>query len=505
MADLQSLIAHLEARDASDRQHAAVTLASMGEKAREAVPYLLHAVADVEPGVRLAATEALDQIDPNWPHNPLASEAVPGLATRLGSRFPEVQKAAMAFLCKIGQPAVPELISAFTNVSQDGHRVIIAWTFRELGQAAAEAVPTLTEALESESASVRQAAAEALAEMGPASQSAVAALVVLLADWHPKVRECAALSLAGVGPSAEVAIPPLIQLLTDKDELVREAAVKALGRIGPASVPALLEILRTRDFPAMQQWLEGHVEALDWFAKAAECLETGRQVRFSPAKDRRPEELDAVRREPLKAVRNIGWQFRHAVEERLLVETAHETAVRILGKVGAESPEAISLLVKIMVDGNQSLRLAAIRSLGEIGVPARNALPFLVESLVDRSKSVRRATAQSLPAIDPNWATNSEMGEAVRSFLEKLKQSGEPGVIAAEAFVLAGAASVPVLVRGLTEGDRVLREASATTLGRLGEAAKEAIPALTQAAKEDKHRWVREAADGALKKITPAG
>ncbi len=501
MVDLQTLIAHLEARDAEDRVRSAESLAAMGKDAIEAVPYLLHAAADVEREVRKSATDALDGIDPDWPNNPLTPEAVPGLATKLGSRFTDVQRAAMGLLRKIGKAAVPDLISAFSNVSQDGHRVILAWTLRELGPEAIDAVPTLTEALESESASVRQAAAEALAEMGPASQSAVAGLVVLLADWHPKVRECAALSLAGVGPAAEVAIPPLIQLLTDKDEHVREAAVEALGKIGPAGVPAILEILRTRDFSTMQKWLEGHVDALDWYTKAAECLVQGTQVRLTVG---RPEDLDAVRREPLKAVRNVGWQFRYAVEESLLVETAHETGVRILGKIGAKSPEAISLLVKTMVDGNQRLRLAAIRSLGEIGPPAKNALPFLVESLVDRNQLVRKATAKSLSQIDPNWTTNGEMGEAIRSFLDRLKQTGERGEIAAEAFVLVGAASVPVLVRGLTEGDRVLREASATTLGQLGEAGKEAIPALTQAAKEDGHRWVREAAEDALKKIGPA-
>jgi HEAT repeat protein len=56
------------------------------------------------------------------------------------------------------------------------------------------------------------------------------------------------------------------------------------------------------------------------------------------------------------------------------------------------------------------------------------------------------------------------------------------------------------LAEALASGDRVLREAAATALGRIGPGARAAIPALVKATR-DSHGWVREAALQALRKI----
>src|SRR5205823_5904396 len=60
-------------------------------------------------------------------------------------------------------------------------------------------------------------------------------------------------------------------------------------------------------------------------------------------------------------------------------------------------------------------------------------------------------------------------------------------------------AAVAALTRGLKDEERDVRENSARTLGQLGDAARSAVPALRETAKDDKDREVRQEAAATLK------
>jgi HEAT repeat protein len=477
------LVERLCNRESTVRRSAAELLGKTGPSAIEAVPALLKAAVDVDPTVRKAAGEALNLIDPSWSINPLSETATPGLILALGSRFADVSQAAFHLLGKIGQPAIPELVRALGDKEKDTRQVLAARTLGQMGANAASAVPALVETLTSEYAHVRQAVAEALCEIGSAAEPAVPALCSILADRLPTVRRSGAKALARVGRGAELAMPALIQLLADREDEVREAAIEALAHIGPGTVPSLIVILETREVRRFEEWLKKKIEFADW------SDHTG---------------VEELQREPLRALHNTEWYFRHAMEDHQRLETAHEAALRVLAKMGPAAVAAVPVMVQALADPNRRVRLASVRALGPIGPEATAALPALTQALADSSEAVRKAAAEALPRIDPRWASHPDVQASIASLIGNLKKVGEEGQVAVAAFTLMGPASVPVLIEALAADDRILREAAATTLGRIGPAAQAAIPALTHSL-EDRHGWVREAAANALKKVDPQG
>jgi HEAT repeat protein len=129
----------------------------------------------------------------------------------------------------------------------------------------------------------------------------------------------------------------------------------------------------------------------------------------------------------------------------------------------------------------------------------------LVGALADGSRPVRRAAEEALEKIDAAWASCPVIQGVVDGIAQGLKfgLEHERGQAASDALVLVGPAAVASLEKGLhAADDRVLREAAATTLGRIGPRARTAMPALVRAA-QDPHGFVREAAVQAIRLIDP--
>lgn len=494
--ELRRPVADLRHNETWVRRNAAEELGRMGPAARPAIPPLIAAAVDVEEPVRKSASGALEKIDPGWPTSPEAAEAVPALVKALGSKFTEVWQLASFLLGRIGKPAVPDLIDALADRCQESRQSVVARTLGRIGPAAAEAVPALVHELTSENANVRQAAAEGLGQIGPPAEPAVPALIQLLTDRLPDSRQAAAAALARVGRADPAAIPPLIQLLPDRADEVREAAVAALAAFGPDAVPPLIELLKALDGKAMEEWLRVKVQALDWSCRATAQLEGGGSVAVGVRSN-----FEMIRREPVKALRSAGWCFGHAVADHLRLETAREAAVRVLAQVGPDAAPAVGVLAEALTDKNRKTRLAAARALGQIGPAARAGLPGLVRALAE-GDPVRKAATEALPRIDPNWATCPELDGVIAGIAVDLKRAGDYGQAAADALVAIGPSTVPALVRSLGSDDRIEREAAANTLGRLGAAARDAVPAL-QDTLRDPHGWVRDAAARALRSIDP--
>jgi HEAT repeat protein len=104
--------------------------------------------------------------------------------------------------------------------------------------------------------------------------------------------------------------------------------------------------------------------------------------------------------------------------------------------------------------------------------------------------------------IDPDWASRPEALGPVAVLVQGIRQNGEAGQDAAEGVLLIGSPAVRALVTALAAEDRVLREAAARVLGRIGPGAGAAVPALVHAL-QDPNTWVRDAAAEALQNIDP--
>ena len=126
-------------------------------------------------------------------------------------------------------------------------RRLAAHALAEIGRAAREAVPALTEALRDSESFVRVWAAAALARVEPENLNAIPALIAGTRDETYFVRSLSAWHLGRLGPQhpgIQAALPELRELLNDNDPSARAEAVVALGNLaGKGAPPAELKSL----------------------------------------------------------------------------------------------------------------------------------------------------------------------------------------------------------------------------------------------------------------------
>lgn len=107
------------------------------------------------------------------------------------------------------------------------------------------AVPQLAEALESDRAQTRAAAAYALNEIGADAAAATPTLLDVLKDDDELVRALATSTLAQVGLDQNVLISILTAAVQNESGLVKDVAAEALVKIGADAVPALGDVLKS--------------------------------------------------------------------------------------------------------------------------------------------------------------------------------------------------------------------------------------------------------------------
>jgi hypothetical protein len=196
--------------DADIRRQAIFALGTMGNDSAASVPALARIlVEDKEARTRVAAALALTKMAP------ASKAAVPELTRALEDRDGFVRMNAAYALMRLrgdARPAVPTLIKALASEDNKTNLGSFTATVREvmavaLGHASAgtaEAVPALTEALETaKTDKMKRAAARALGEVGPEAKPAAAALRKLLNDPSPDVTEAVREALEKIGAEAE--------------------------------------------------------------------------------------------------------------------------------------------------------------------------------------------------------------------------------------------------------------------------------------------------------------
>jgi len=282
------------------------------------------------------------------------------------------------------------------------------------------------------------------------------------------------------------------KLLKDADPAVRLRAMGALAEFGKPAVPFLIEALGD---PDACQWAclilsEIGPDAADAVPALIKVIEVDR-----------PD----IRREAILALAKIGPGAVQAVP-RLTKELDSDApgiplaAAFALGSIGPDAKEAVAKLKKLAGSDDpltQTVVAWALARLQPNDQEARiAAAKRLIESLKSDDAGVRVAAARALAALKP------EPGEFAPYFLEILGNQDEAVLSRAlDALATLGTEAIPGLIKALSI--EKAQKPAAYILGKIGPAAKKAVPALIKAAGCDDPETRREVFF-ALGKMGPA-
>lgn len=169
----------------------------------------------------------------------------------------------------------------------------------------------------------RMVAARAFCELEDAR--AVPALIGLLIDACPLIRVSAAYAL-GRNPSPDAVEPLIAQLQQDWNGYVRKGVVWALGNCRDRRTLEPLTLALKTDIPSVRLW-------------AASALAQMANVNYEPVITALPPLIEALRRDPVSAVRsNAAWSVGQLCRE-LPSNVVYATAVDALIEAFAEDED----------------------------------------------------------------------------------------------------------------------------------------------------------------------
>lgn len=261
----------LKSQEIEVRREVVQALSAIGPTAMDAVPDLVVALSENDELLRRESLWALGSIAPQ---DDRVKSAV--LRCLKDKDFMSV-RAAAARIIELKSlhlaEAVPALAKNLERARLNGFDRVLFWAtagaLASMGEAAAAAVPALTQGLGDHNLGIseRRSVLAALAKIGPAAKKAVPTIVALMNTNRESIsftRTCIE-TLGSIGPGAEDAVPSLQAVTADRnlDDTLRREAAFALGRIGPAAkntVPTLIEIISREEESASLQ--ESCIKAL---------------------------------------------------------------------------------------------------------------------------------------------------------------------------------------------------------------------------------------------------
>ncbi|MCB9600854.1 MAG: HEAT repeat domain-containing protein [Sandaracinus sp.] len=204
-------------------------------------------------------------------------------------------------------------------------------------------------------------------------------------DWRVRASSGRAIGRLSV----RTAVPDLVAALRDPQVEVRVVAAAALWRLpDPAAVPGLVELLNDRDAAARQ-----------WGALALGVVRDRRatqpllRVLVDPEGAVRMDVIRSLGRigDPtaLEPLRDFARTEGNAIDERL-------EAVNSIASL--DSPDKVNVLVQLLGDSEERVRLRSIRALGQVG-DALAIPPLRRVRQAERSEEVRGAIDEAVTAI----------------------------------------------------------------------------------------------------------
>lgn len=439
-------------------------------------------------------------------------------------------------LNRIALPA-PSVVPALIDRLGDKRpkvRTAVAEQLLRLGPSAQQAAPALRARLDDRDPDRAAACAAALGAIDPDDSEFLPVLKRALRHHDSAVAHRVAAYLWMLGPVAADASDDLVRFLYEvqQDAGLPYFDVNALKRLGPSAVSALdrelMRILARRArAPKVPQALR---EPLMIFGA------TVKGKLWSAFVDLRQTGTAATRsNDPLQTlVRAAKLNVLRRAMRLTSVLAMPESEITIpiwLGMVGPPAATAVPTLIAGLDDAD--FRYQVIRALGMIGKDAAPAVPRLLEFLDSDSNAVRES---ALWALDSIGVSDEASRARIRPFLETgnrieralaagiLAASGEPpkqvlpvllslatnpplyrGSLGqrwdcARRIAALGPAAVPGLILALNRRDSRVRDLAAEALGKLGPAAREAVPHLI-ALLDDPASW--ESVAAALGEIGP--
>jgi len=210
--------------NAEMRCGAAKALGRMGPNAKPAVPALLKLTQDPNPLVRGFVAPALSRIDPG------VTGVIPALAVLLTDNILSVRHSAVRALGECSGPAARSAVDALEKALEDKRPEVQRAALLSLGKIGKPAAGVLEKALSRKSVLVRKYAARALGDACKNTAGAVKALVRALGDKDAEVRREAVWSLGRLGSSTSELRNSLDKARTDDDYVIRVAAETILER-----------------------------------------------------------------------------------------------------------------------------------------------------------------------------------------------------------------------------------------------------------------------------------
>ena len=408
-------VAPLQSGDLFARTQAVLHLLELGQAARDTFPSLVRTLADDEP---------LD-----------------------------LAVAARAIYARPRSTAdVPTLIKGLTHGTKA--RVSAAWELSRIGlPAGSRATPALIAALRHPDKHERNFIVVSLAMTGPQTRDVVSALLAVLQDAgsgdsqqtnYKYPRASAAVALGMMGAEAGVAVPTLVENLAEKGgwEYQRAANCFALGRIGPdasCAVAALRQALRDTS-PIVHAHAAKAIHAIDptedRVAETVGATNSDDVLTLVRTLTRSPSRINPKVIDGLRALGEFAGASGSAAKKgpRGMAPPVHESISLAIGYLDSlaqpPDPEEIGrqekagnidadvrqylmalggiqqsiapVLLEVLAQGEQDMRVLAIRRLAALGPAAEEAIPALTEMLRDEDWLVRREAFLALDQIKPN-------------------------------------------------------------------------------------------------------
>jgi HEAT repeat protein/DNA-directed RNA polymerase subunit RPC12/RpoP len=347
------------------RRYAAGALGKLGHDAGVALPELLRAAKDSDPGLRRNAIRSLGTLG-----SESRDTVFPVLKDRLSDDDHDVRAAAAealtgkAFLSKDSMPILLEMLK-----SQDPEpRALAAHAIGRLGHAAASAVPALAELVSGSDFEVRKAVIEALGDQRSDAKGAVGALTTALGDSDVNIRELACKALAKIGPDAKSAGPAVAHLLETESLEGKRLAMRTLGKIGAddsESIDALKTVAKSVDFE-LQLVAISALGDIGPAAKSAapDLLMEVMQTRYTEIRQKTVHALAKIIKGP-KVVNEMMPTLKRAVAADSI--GVRLGAVKVIGEIGPDAKAARTRLLQLQaVEIIPEVKTAIAEALGKI-------------------------------------------------------------------------------------------------------------------------------------------
>jgi HEAT repeat protein len=374
-------------------------------------------------------------------------------------------------------------------------------------------VSQLIPALSAEDRFVRKWAAISLALIGPPAQDAIPTLLQGVSGNEKDVAQAYRVALSEIGAPDPQQLPALLQDIGDPREAVRCEAAATVARMGSgaqeAVAPLSLQVKRSAEVPqclgtALARLLDALPESasglVDWLGEPEAAARRNAAFVFSEMEHRpeaalRPllirladDEDPATRRYAARALHlkyapergrpgSLIFAFRRSDAEAVKLQ-----ALALLEESGWKAEDALPVLSGALQDENAVIRRQALISLGRWPTRRSDVLSAIAKTQRGWDSDLRCLAAQQLV----EWGAWDRV--AVALLAADVRRRPENVACAVTALGMAGhfnAEVVPATLRLLEEKDPETRRLACLILMQLGPKAKDALPALAKAQKEN--------------------